>query len=1829
MAHFKEVLKGSFSSYHKGMRLLTFFVTIIFGVSNTLGLLPPVMAQEVPAGPVSHFFGNKASPFHIPNELGEIEYFFASPKAVAPLIIHIQSAHGIYEAEKNTQALLGYLNEKYKSNTLFLEGGAGELHPELFNLFPGRPDMNLKIADSLVKRAEMSGPEVFLIEKMDRNIRAYGIEDIQAYQKNRKVFQQVLRQKEKTKTFLLDMNLQIERLSSPYLNPALKNFLKVLEDFEAEKINLAPFLHFLKEEAQRRLEIDLDDPFYQKDWPMLIRFFRMKKLEPKLNPAWIEKERAEFLEQLASLKVSPELIKQLESIFSAKSPRPETRRVFEYLFEVLPENFSFRAYENLKNDIQFLVLQSELRGDILFQETDRLKEMISEKLAPTEIERKLLSLFQDFRLLKKLFSLELSRSDYDLLRNRLRPSEIADRFLKMNKEKRVRDIGFKHLDEVDRLYDLAYSFYQGAEEREGLMGKNVLERMKSFDEKPVILVTGGFHSQGMKDYFVAKGFSYCLVTPRITQTAESKGYHLAMLEANKSPFALSQIANILKLQPIQQMIRQGANPNYLRTQLLQALRDAGVDGASLTSANHELFSRQYQLHFRFLPITPKVLRSEVRSPTVQISDLSSILDSLKDKDPKIREEALITLNDLVITNPSLRNLEVYKAEKETVKDTLLSYLNFIKPVIETPRALIDKLVTLEVGIVSLDGQKETRFATSNILKLVDWVIQNRTGRGMEHLRVIVNYDTGSFVSQVERGRFIALFLYLENSARSPTFFSLGPVSPNADPHESYGHFFQRYRIGGERNLSYLFRLSTAVVETEETLESKESLRTRVYDRLEQVQLLNLGLLLASAEDSYKVFFPGESPFGNDVKLKLIAQLYRAFERRFVSFLREYNRFRNPDSILSLKEAPQIYQERRKAFENYFLEEALFPFYSWLYPVKDSQDRLLPLFRAIEGMELQDDLSKTLWDIESNFVVGREFVERSAEIGDEFQRAMKRILSNKLLTSNEFTSEFLEAFDDAAKFFDPFMDTRTTENKMATLHYLEKVVEGLNQKLISPAELPVPFFNYRMAHEVLRQELEQTARSEMRNGTRLEPLKEILKKLDRGDRHLEEAALKDLAYLLEANPSLRESDPYANKMNQSLIKKALVRHLPFVRTVLTEIPTKSLEELIPLSAEISRWGYEGRRTPFSTSNVNDLVDWVLKNRILKGEHMLQAAQMIRVFIPYDTGVLPSQIERGRFIALFLYLENSVYDPTYYSLNFESSENLFQRHVGPSGRSLSYWFRLSSAIRETKKAIQTERFRKHLKNRFDQIQWLNLGMLLASAEDSFRVFFPKETPFWMNEEMITIAQAYRAFERRLISFLREYNRFRDADNIFRLQEPIEFHLERRLASSNYLLEEILSHDISWLFPSPRHETPLEDILPFLRGFEAMQLNKKAGTVYVSGGHLLLGRQFMEGVTEIGNEYLIAFSRILSKKSPLFHEISNEFLRAFEEAEKYDQEEFRDPLIDLTNYKGYTEHYLQRVRAALGHGILSYAQLPDPRAFKEAEQKILDEKARLHTPRGRSEIRKRAEVSETIARMAVKFMNGIIAYDTPAFSEIFNLIFRDRIRREAKQDFMQDRIRRKGGDSFGLISIPVSQGVTRRELVKILREFRPILKNHPKKMIVFTDAGKLSERLIHQLHEKFDRRVFIFEGNHEQILKGLYSSNGDFSKWSKQNKEWVTKHFLPRANQLLGQTAKPGILSRSSFAIGNEALFNEMGISPAKQLLDQAVDGVRRDELLRAYLLFGLSYAALPNAVLLKEAPSDLFQFENQPRGDFLRFSLNSSKAREIQALIRAAQKLLQAA
>ncbi|HQB94811.1 MAG TPA: hypothetical protein PK997_06330, partial [Candidatus Omnitrophota bacterium] len=216
--------------------------------------------------------------FALPRDIGKIEDLKLGR---GPGVVHIQTAHGHYDAQQKIRQILHHLDKHYGIRTLLVEGSAFRLRPELLNFFPRDPKLTAKVADRLTKSAIVKGPELYLLDKVRHpgSAEGYGIEEASAYRANGEAFVEVLTQKEKTSGFLAQMNEGIERLSAPYLNDNLRKFVRTQESFEKKIMPPDAWFTYLKEESSRTLKLELGDPAEQLEWPMITRLFMIRKLQ--------------------------------------------------------------------------------------------------------------------------------------------------------------------------------------------------------------------------------------------------------------------------------------------------------------------------------------------------------------------------------------------------------------------------------------------------------------------------------------------------------------------------------------------------------------------------------------------------------------------------------------------------------------------------------------------------------------------------------------------------------------------------------------------------------------------------------------------------------------------------------------------------------------------------------------------------------------------------------------------------------------------------------------------------------------------------------------------------------------------------------------------------------------------------------------------------------------------------------------------------------------------------------------------------------------------------------------------------------------------------------------------------------------------------------------------------------------------------------------------------------------------------------------------------------------------------------------------------------------
>ncbi|MCB9799283.1 MAG: hypothetical protein H6757_00810 [Candidatus Omnitrophica bacterium] len=485
----------------------------------------PSFALAAAAPEISEVSASSGFYFSLPSDLGTIDLI---QKGKGPALVHIQEAHGDPAVQEKIKKILDYLHEQYGFNLVLLEGSAGKLDRNLIDFFPEDKKMSTAVSRQLLEKSLLTGPELHLLENPQANI--FGIEENASYRENVRTFREVLLAREKSGEFLKKLNDQIGRLTGPYLNKELRSFLRRLEDFEQERVPLEQWLDYLRNQALEKLNLDVASPANQIDWPMFLRFYTLKNFESKMNRSGFNGEMPRFFEAVKSIPQDLQSrVRQLleDSRKLQNTVEPGAGRLFEQMVSALPEDFAYDRYPNVCLMIGHLILQSELDGVRLFEESEQLTEKMIQKMAGSPEEQAVVSVLKDYRLVERLFNLRLSRKDYlRLLENRrtFQPENLMARLFEINLEGKVRNREFGNLEPIENLFEKALRFYRGTEARDVSMLGKIKQRMQQVQTDKAVVITGGFHRDPFHDYAAQENLNYVLITPRMSAVPSREKY---------------------------------------------------------------------------------------------------------------------------------------------------------------------------------------------------------------------------------------------------------------------------------------------------------------------------------------------------------------------------------------------------------------------------------------------------------------------------------------------------------------------------------------------------------------------------------------------------------------------------------------------------------------------------------------------------------------------------------------------------------------------------------------------------------------------------------------------------------------------------------------------------------------------------------------------------------------------------------------------------------------------------------------------------------------------------------------------------------------------------------------------------------------------------------------------------------------------------------------------------------------------------------------------------------------------------------------------------------
>ena len=510
----------------RGIKFLALAVVIIFTATSVTWNIPASAASvEVVASSlasVDHLvipaeIGSITAQYHLGSLSSGDKSEAQSPRSDLRTVILIQDAHAVIDAQENIRKILGYLGKEYGVRLAALEGAKGRIEPVLFRAFPGLAAKQ-KVLAGYEDRAELSGAEmasVFQKEAVDFR----GMEDWALYKQNYFAY---LRAQEKKSTLLAKWNeakqaLDADRVKS--YDPKLNEFEESRENFLSERTSLIDLLVYLSEfkgllephvpESQKNVE----GASGYRELPALIASIGYEKSgkQEALAPL-VRKIADEFkVKYVRGLGVKNEMnfYNRYQAFMTGQITAGQ---MLQYLVKLGSEHGkNVKLTPALKKLLGHAELLSEIKGSRIYDELQRFLSEVEASLIKTSAAREVAEKYRKLFLLKEMITLELTHED--LARYQKEPDAYFDLFA---------DSAFRQ--------DLApaLDFYQAALLRDRSFMTKIDAMMKDSKQEQLVVVAGGFHTNGLERILKEQGIAYAVVTPRIDSLAGQANYAKVM-----------------------------------------------------------------------------------------------------------------------------------------------------------------------------------------------------------------------------------------------------------------------------------------------------------------------------------------------------------------------------------------------------------------------------------------------------------------------------------------------------------------------------------------------------------------------------------------------------------------------------------------------------------------------------------------------------------------------------------------------------------------------------------------------------------------------------------------------------------------------------------------------------------------------------------------------------------------------------------------------------------------------------------------------------------------------------------------------------------------------------------------------------------------------------------------------------------------------------------------------------------------------------------------------------------------------------------------------------
>ncbi|MBN1620956.1 MAG: hypothetical protein JW871_00005, partial [Endomicrobiales bacterium] len=454
------------------------------------------------------------------------------------IFINIQDLHCHPEVQKNISKLLSLLDKKYNLEHVYMEGACGKIDTSWLANIKDK-ELRTKIVDTLIDGGKLSGAEHYSIVTGKTDL-LIGADNDKLHKENVLRLKNISSDQESIGIIFDSLKPDLKELEERYYNAKNRKLSRIKERYQENKLKPEKYYELLIKQADK-LDINVSN------FRNISKFREVFEINNKLNFKSIGSELRGYLGLLK--KELP--YNTYNNLLEKTSNFTDQNQLYLYLIKIAEKNPSFLAnFPNLKKFFNYLSISAQVNPLELIQEEERLITEIRLRLADTVTEKDAVFLVEFVKYLKDYLSYKVSADNYQYVcKNLVRFELLWSKYVgdgKLSELKPYIDSlnGYyctnikrngclinncKIIDARSSMLDARNtslaSDSANIEHRESsiknqkltLQNSNEISDIISNAQEIVVLVTGGFHTQGISEILEERNISYIVITPNVTK----------------------------------------------------------------------------------------------------------------------------------------------------------------------------------------------------------------------------------------------------------------------------------------------------------------------------------------------------------------------------------------------------------------------------------------------------------------------------------------------------------------------------------------------------------------------------------------------------------------------------------------------------------------------------------------------------------------------------------------------------------------------------------------------------------------------------------------------------------------------------------------------------------------------------------------------------------------------------------------------------------------------------------------------------------------------------------------------------------------------------------------------------------------------------------------------------------------------------------------------------------------------------------------------------------------------------------------------------------------